>query len=267
MSVLRGPVDPDAVPTQRRDEPADSPASAAADDPGVHALVLPPVRRSGRWRARWPFAFVIVWAALGAVNVTLFGVGSSPPSARTTTVAPGPRVVTSNPRGQSASTPASTPAPAASPTPAVQTLEPVGATAYGPAGPGSGDNPGHAADAIDASQGTAWLSDWYRSAAFGNLQAGTGLLIDMGQAVTISSVQLVLGATPGADLQLLTGEVPDRSQMQLQASANDAGGHVGLRLATPEPARYLLIWFTLLPPDSAGTYQVSVSGVMVDGTP
>jgi hypothetical protein len=28
----------------------------------------------------------------------------------------------------------------------------------------------------------------------------------------------------------------------------------------------LLIWFTLLPPDSAGTYQVSVSDVMIEGT-
>jgi undecaprenyl diphosphate synthase len=39
--------------------------------------------------------------------------------------------------------------------------------------------------------------------------------------VTISTVELTLGATRGASLEVLTGNVPDRSQMQVEASAVD----------------------------------------------
>ena len=144
---------------------------------------------------------------------------------------------------------------------------PVTAAAFGPTGVGSGDNPGHAGDAIDASLSTAWRSDWYRSAAFGHLQPGTGLLIDMGRPVTIVTVRLVLGANRGADLQLVTGSVAELSQMRIEASVTGAGGSVSLALAHPQSARYLLIWFTLLPPDGAGTFQASLYDVSIDGTP
>ena len=39
-----------------------------------------------------------------------------------------------------------------------------------------------------------------------------------------------------------------------------------LRLAAPASGRYVLIWFTRLPPDSPGKYQVSVYGATVYGT-
>ena len=43
------------------------------------------------------------------------------------------------------------------------------------------------------------------------------------------------------------------------------GGVVKLTLRQPTAARYLLIWFTQLPPDGAGHYQASVSNVVVTG--
>ena len=36
-------------------------------------------------------------------------------------------------------------------------------------------------------------------------------------------------------------------------------------LTSPARARYLLIWFTKLPPDGAGTYQASVYQIAVRG--
>lgn len=139
--------------------------------------------------------------------------------------------------------------------------------AVGPSGAGSGDNPSGAWAAIDSSTATEWSTDWYQSAAFGNLQAGTGLLIDMGRAVTITSVRIQLGPEPGANLQLSTASVADLAQFRVQASATDAAATVSLTMANPEPARYLLIWFTLLPPDSAGTFQATVYDVSLEGTP
>ena len=49
------------------------------------------------------------------------------------------------------------------------------------------------------------------------------------------------------------------------ATASNVGGVVKLTLRHPVAARYLLIWFTQLPPDGAGHYQESVSHVVVSG--
>jgi hypothetical protein len=38
-------------------------------------------------------------------------------------------------------------------------------------------------------------------------------------------------------------------------------------LTRPVRARYVLIWFTRLPPDISGTYQVSVSRIALQGQP
>ncbi len=225
----------------------------------------PPVERAGGWLKRWPLILVPVWAALAAVNIVVFGLGTRAPeaAARTTTA---PRVTATVP-ASSASTPPSTPSPSVQATVTPEVLAPVGVIAYGPTGPGSGDDSSRAVDVIDASAGSPWQTDWYRTAAFGNLQAGTGLLIDMGRPVTITSVRIILGSTPGTDLELLTGNAPAQSQMLIQASASDAGGSITLHVAHPKSARYLLIWLTRLPPDSAGTFQAAVYNVRLDGTP
>jgi hypothetical protein len=119
--------------------------------------------------------------------------------------------------------------------------------------------------AIDESTATAWTTDWYRTAQFGGLQAGTGLLIDMGHPVTITSARIILGSARGADLLVLTGRTPILTRMRRQAIASDAGGAVHLRLARPGLARYLLVWFTRLPPDSPGKFQASVYSVRLKG--
>ena len=112
---------------------------------------------------------------------------------------------------------------------------------------------------------TAWVTDWYGTAQFAGLKAGTGLLIDMGHPVKITSVQIVLGSAHGADLELFAGKVPILAKQRLQASVSDAGGRVRLKLARPERARYLIVWFTLLPPDSSGTFRASVHSIRIYG--
>lgn len=159
-----------------------------------------------------------------------------------------------------ASSPAAPP-----PSTAVQVLHPASATAFGPAGPGQGDNPQQAALAIDGSMVTAWETDWYGTSHFGNLQAGTGLLLDMGRTVTITRAEITLGSDHGADLQLRAGSVPLLADLRPVAHASGAGGTVRLRLASPARARYVLVWFTNLPPDAAGTYQAKIYNVRLLG--
>jgi hypothetical protein len=91
------------------------------------------------------------------------------------------------------------------------------------------------------------------------------LLLDMGRPVTVTSAQITLGSIPGADLQLRTGNVPELADLNTVATATNAGGVVQLTPSGSAPARYLLIWFTQLPPNNSGTYQAFVSDISLKG--
>jgi transcriptional regulator with XRE-family HTH domain len=163
----------------------------------------------------------------------------------------------------SKSTAAKKPAPKASPVLAVSWLPIKLAVAFGPDGTADGDNPQIARYAITNGAPVPWQTDWYASPQFGMLKRGTGLLLDMGRTVTITSLRIDLSPYRGAYLQLRLGGTP--SDLRVAAKADDVGGTVRFKLSSPLRARYVLIWFTLLPPNGAGVYQESVSRVVVNG--
>ena len=176
---------------------------------------------------------------------------------------PAPSITPSVQASVAQSSPAAT--PSASPAAVVQALTPARVTAFGPAGTADGDDPQRASFAISGQAATPWYSDWYATPDFGHLQAGTGLLVDMGHTVTISSVRLSLGGHAGAALQLRAGTHPVLADLRTVATSAAAGSTVELTLTTPAHARYLLIWFTKLPPDNTGTYQASLYAIKVQG--
>jgi hypothetical protein len=140
------------------------------------------------------------------------------------------------------------------------------AAAFGPAGPSQGDDPQAAALAVDGSAGTAWHTDWYTTASLGGLQSGTGLLLSLGKTATIASATIILGATPGGVVELRAGDTPALADLPVVAKAANPGGTLTMRPGVPVRARYLLIWFTSLPPDNAGTYEASIYNVRLSGT-
>ncbi|HXZ64793.1 MAG TPA: helix-turn-helix transcriptional regulator [Streptosporangiaceae bacterium] len=140
------------------------------------------------------------------------------------------------------------------------------ATAFGPAGPSQGDNPSMAGLAIDGNNSTAWQTDWYATSTFNGTQPGTGLLLDMGSSVQVSAVELLLGPAAGGTVQLRAGNTPALADLPVVAQAADPGGTLTLQPSAPVTAQYVLIWFTQLPPDGAGTYQAYVYNVSVSGT-
>jgi hypothetical protein len=147
-------------------------------------------------------------------------------------------------------------------------LRPVSAAAFGPDGLGQGDHNELAPLAIDTSPATAWHTDWYTTARFGNLKPGTGLLLDMGHTVTITSAQITLGSIPGARLQVRAGATATSlADLPPVASTANAAGQLRLWLTTLARGRYLLIWFTRLPPDGSGTYQAAIYGIRLEGRP
>ena len=146
-----------------------------------------------------------------------------------------------------------------------QVLKPVSAASFDPYGDGLGENNQLAYLAIDGNPATAWHTEWYASADFENLKPGTGLLLDMGRTVTISSIRILLGKIPGADFQVRVGAVASLTDLHSVARASDAGGQVSLRLIEPARGRYVLIWFTQLSPAASGTFQASVYNVSLEG--
>ncbi len=229
--------------------------------------------RQGR-RARlagWPLALVLVWMALAVLDVLVIAPFGAAASHRLNASGPGasgghrqtgPGGQTGRHHGKHHRTPSPSPRPSATPT----VLDPVSAAAFGPDGVSSGDNASSAPQAIDASTSTAWETQWYATAEFGSLKTGTGLLIDMGRPVRITSVRILLTGETGAALKLYTGAEPVLADDRLQASGQDVGGDVRLTLARPAMARYLVVWFTLLPPESAGKYRVLVYNIRIKGT-
>jgi hypothetical protein len=213
---------------------------------------------------------VLVLAVIGFAGYKFAsGVGKTQRAADATSQRPThqPSAVPSVTPSVQASTaqPSPTATPSASPVAVVQALTPASVTAFGPAGTADGDDPQRASLAISGQPATPWYSDWYATSEFGNLQAGTGLLVDMGRMVTISSVRLALGGQAGATVELRVGSRPVLADLHTVATSAGAGRIVELSLTSPAHARYLLVWFTKLPPDNAGTYQASIYAIKVQG--
>ena len=162
----------------------------------------------------------------------------------------------------SPSAPASPPPPAH---PHVHMMTLASATAFGPSGGGRGDNPQNAHLAIDGRPRTAWRTDWYTTPQFGNLYRGTGLLLDMGRKVTITAVRVLLGPAAGAHFAIRVGPRPRLASLRPVSRSAGPGGMVNLKLGSRPRGRYVLVWFTRLPPNAAGNFQVAVHGVRVRG--
>jgi hypothetical protein len=148
---------------------------------------------------------------------------------------------------------------------AVIRLPVAAALAFGPDGFADGDNPGNAKYAISGGASQSWSTQWYSTPEFGMLKHGTGLLLDLGGKVTVSSVVIDLGNYGGANLEIRVGNGTAPQNLQVAATASNVGGVLRLTLDRPAPARYLLIWITKLPPDGSGHYAEAVSHVQVTG--
>jgi cytoskeletal protein RodZ len=245
--------------------------AAEAFQPGM------PLRTRERRRVRWTaFLAVLVLAVLGFASYKFVSgvaraqhtaaAGPRPsPAGGHASPPPASAPAVQGSTAQASTTPASpATSPSASPS-AVQVLAPASVAAFGPAGPADGDNPQIAALAVGGNPARPWYSQWYATPDFAALKTGTGLLVDMGRTVTVSSVRLALVSRSGADIQLRAGSRPVPAYLPRVASASNAGGAMQLQPSAPVHVRYVLIWFTRLPPDNAGTYQASVYTITVQG--
>jgi hypothetical protein len=100
----------------------------------------------------------------------------------------------------------------------------------------------------------------------GGLQPGTGLLLNLRRTASITTATIVLGPSQGGTIELRAGDTPALAELPVVAQASNPGGALTVHLSSSIRARYLLIWFTSLPPDNAGTFQASIYNVRLAGT-
>jgi cytoskeletal protein RodZ len=147
----------------------------------------------------------------------------------------------------------------------VVSLPVASVTSFGPDGFVDGDNPGNAQYAVARDPAAPWESQWYATPDFGMLKHGTGLLLNLGGKVTVTSVRLDIAQYQGTNMQIRVGNGTALPDLRVAATASNVGGVVKLTLRHPVAAKYLLVWFTQLPPDGAGHYQETVAHVAVTG--
>jgi hypothetical protein len=127
--------------------------------------------------------------------------------------------------------------------------------------------------AIDNNPATAWRTQWYAgNPVFGGLKSGSGLILDMGHRVRLSSVQIKFGPVPGADVQIKIGNSNQQSEatantMTTVAQADDVSGTTTFTVRNTATGRYVLIWFTRLPPLAGkhNRYRAEVFNIVVRG--
>ncbi len=140
---------------------------------------------------------------------------------------------------------------------------------FDPGGDDGSEDPADVHLAIDGNPATAWTTEHYNSAAFGNLKDGVGLWVDLGRTVRVSRVA-VTSPLPGWTFQLKAGTLPDRLSGPLSDSHGattfqvGSGGSVTVDLRRTK-ARGVLIWITHLAPDHSGRFAAAIGEVSVTG--
>lgn len=146
------------------------------------------------------------------------------------------------------------------------TLRIAAARDFDPEGDDRSENPETARLAVDGSPSTAWVTDQYASAAFGNLKSGVGLWLDLGSIRKIASVT-VRSPNSGWTFELRPGPYGNPGEPLRATDGSTSftihGGSVTVGLPSPA-ASGILIWITSLGPDD-GRFAAAISDVTVRG--
>ena len=127
-----------------------------------------------------------------------------------------------------------------------------------------GDQEEHSSDvplAIDGKTSTAWATDHYSSAGFGNLKPGLGLWLDFGRTVNLGQIE-VQSPLSGWKFELLPGSQPNENAQPLASKGGQVDFTVDQGRAVvdlvPKEVRGVMVWIIQLAPDQ-GRFAASIS--------
>lgn len=120
----------------------------------------------------------------------------------------------------------------------------------------------------DTDPDTAWLTDEYSTPNLDGKE-GVGLILDLGQPRDVQEVTLnLVGKGSNLDVRVADRILGDPALWTPLASADGAGARIEVRSPRPVTGRYVLLWFTRVPPSEdvySGDYQGGVRSVVVRG--
>jgi serine/threonine protein kinase len=218
---------------------------------GTDEFVTPSRRGPGRAIA----VSVLIAVAVAGASAAALHLLNRPPS-------PG----SSSPPGKSASAATNSPSQG----PVITPLTAKGFDALNRHGDPGNENSRQAQNVLTGDP-AGWATQWYTTAEFGGLKAGTGFILDLGSEAKVSSLQVTFGTAQGADVQILEGNSDARSKANLYsmmppvASGQNVSGTYTFTVQHPVSAKYLVIWFTKLPPlaGSSGHFEAQIFNVTI----
>ncbi|MFF3407049.1 protein kinase family protein [Streptomyces sp. NPDC002742] len=139
-----------------------------------------------------------------------------------------------------------------------------GARDFDPFGDGS-EKPSDIDKVYDSASGTYWQTDFYKSADFGRLKPGLGVILDLGKVQQVGKVTVSFVGATSVELRAASGDTATEppSFNSYTKVANGSGTAVSLKPAKALKTRYLLVWLTQLPQTDDGTYRGRVVDVKV----
>lgn len=157
-------------------------------------------------------------------------------------------------------------------------LEVAAASSFDPTADGGTDdeNAAQAPLAIDGDPNTAWETLWYlNNPVFGGLKPGVGLRYDLGEPMQVTAISLQLTNQPNG-IQVMVPKQDASGASSSTATVDDwevvaanqaAGSEVTLAPQTPVTTRWVLVYFTHLPPLANGQFASGIAETTIIGTP
>ncbi|MFV0428114.1 MAG: murein biosynthesis integral membrane protein MurJ [Arachnia sp.] len=133
------------------------------------------------------------------------------------------------------------------------------------------ENPDDVLNAVDGDPATGWSTLRYHNQPdLGGLKAGVGLVLDLGEPVEVSQVNLAFEA-PGTSVEIRVPNEADatlapmdsESQWNAVAKADSVDAQAALTLDEPTTTRYVLVYLTSLPEVSEARFLTTINEIEV----
>ncbi|GHB03295.1 protein kinase family protein [Streptomyces termitum] len=141
------------------------------------------------------------------------------------------------------------------------------ASDFDPFPDGNGEENGAAIkNAYDGDPSTFWHTLNYTTAKFGNLKSGVGIVLDLGTAQEIRSVDLLFNGSTDVQVRTAPADASSAPSTASGFTTQASGGGTDLKLALPKPVttRYVLVWMTKLPMNQ-GQFRGQLAEVKIMG--
>ncbi|MFI6419289.1 protein kinase family protein [Streptomyces sp. NPDC050842] len=132
---------------------------------------------------------------------------------------------------------------------------------------GNGSENSQAIDrAYDGDPNTFWHTVNYYGSDFANLKSGVGLILDLGTAQEISSVDLSFVGDTSVELRTAPSDASSAPSTPdgFTTQADGSGSNVTLKPTKPVTTRYVLVWLTELPANDGG-YRGKLAEIKIVG--